>query len=132
MARTISCLVATAMVPSAPPSASEPVSPHENHCRRRVEPQKSKPRTDQRATYDGQFTRSRHVMNLQVAGEFDVAREIRNEAECGGGDHHRNNGQTVETVGEIDRIAGAGDDQGAENDKKRTKLYKQILKRTGS
>ena len=27
MASTISCLVATAMAPSAPPSASEPVSP---------------------------------------------------------------------------------------------------------
>ena len=27
MASTISCLVATAMVPSRPPSASEPVSP---------------------------------------------------------------------------------------------------------
>ena len=66
MASTISCLVATAMAPSAPPSASEPVSPMKIMAGGRVEPQEAEPRADQRAADDGQLAGAGDVVDLQI------------------------------------------------------------------
>ena len=116
MASTISCLVATAMAPSAPPSASEPVSPMKIMAGRRVEPQEAEAGADQGAADDGKLAGALHVVDLQVAREVGVARQVGDQAEGGGGDHHRHDGEAVEAVGEVDGVAGAGDDEDAEQD----------------
>jgi hypothetical protein len=42
-------------------------------------------------------------------------------------DHHRHDGQTVEAVGEIHRIAGADDHEGAERNEEPAEIEQQIL-----
>ena len=58
-------------------------------------------------------------MQLQIVGEHGVADEIDDEAEARRRDHHRHDGKTVEPVGEIDRVAGAHDDENAEGEEER-------------
>ena len=48
----ISCRISTAIVPSAPPSASEPTSPMNSVRRVRVEPEEAEPAADHRAAED--------------------------------------------------------------------------------
>ena len=55
-------------------------------------------------------------MDLQIVGEDRVAGEIGDDAEAGRRDHHRHDGEAVEAVGEVHRIAGADDDEGGEGD----------------
>ena len=45
----------------------------------------------------------------------------------GGGDHHRHDGKTVETIGEVDRIAGADDDEAAEQDEEIAEIEHEVL-----
>jgi hypothetical protein len=59
------------------------------------------------------------VVDLQVVGEHRVAGEIGDEAEGGRRDHHRHDGEPVEPVGQVHRIAGADHDEGAETSGKK-------------
>ena len=47
---------------------------HEDHGRRRVEPQEAEPGADQRAADDGQLADALHVVDLQVAREHGSGR----------------------------------------------------------
>ena len=67
MASTISCLVATAMAPSAPPSAERAGVAHEDHGRRGVEPQEAETGANQRTADDGELAGALHVVDLQIA-----------------------------------------------------------------
>ncbi len=63
IASTISCLVATAMAPNAP-QRQRPGIAHEDHGRRRVEPEEAETCSDQRAADDGEFGGSGDVVDL--------------------------------------------------------------------
>src|SRR5690242_14477765 len=89
---------------------------HEDGGGRRVEPQESKPSADQSSAHDRKFAGSGDVMDLQVVGEDRIAGEIRDHAKAQRRDDDRNDGQPVEAVGEIHRVASADDDEGAEHD----------------
>src|SRR5258705_4239112 len=49
---------------------------HEDHGRRRVEPQEAEPCTDQRSQENRQFAGTRDVIDLQIIGEADISDEI--------------------------------------------------------
>ena len=85
---------------------------HEDRSRRRVEPEKARTRADHRPTQNRQLPGTGDVMNLQVFGKDGIAREIGDEAETRGGNHHGDNRQTVEPVCQVDGIPGADDDEG--------------------
>ena len=111
MASTISCLVATAIAPSSAAERQRAGVAHEDLRRRRVEPEKAEAGADQRAADHRQLAGAGHEIDLQIVGEHRVAGEIGDDAEGRRGDHHRHDRETVEAVGEIDRIAGADDDE---------------------
>ena len=65
-------------------------------------------------------------MDLQVIRKHGVARQISNQPETRRSDHHGNDGQTVETVGQIHRVASGHDDEAAEDDEEPAEIDHQI------
>jgi hypothetical protein len=75
-------------------------------------PEKTDARPDNGAAENGELARSRHIGDLQVTGDLDVACKVGEEQighEAGNG---RTDGQPVQPVGEIDGIGRADDDEG--------------------
>src|SRR5665648_93385 len=64
----------------------------------------------------GELAGAQHEVDLQIVGEQHVTDEVGDEAEGGGGDHHRHDSQAVQAVGQVYRIAGTEDDEGAKGD----------------
>ena len=63
------------------------------------------------------LARSRHVRNEQVLGKIHVTGEAAENTQTAA-DHHRwHDRQTVEAVGQVDRVARADDDEVAQHDK---------------
>ena len=87
---------------------------HEDRGRRRVEPEEAQARAEHRAAQHREFAGAGDVVDLQIVGEHRVAGQIRDHAEAGGGDHDRDDGETVETVGQVHGIAGADHHERAE------------------
>ena len=100
---------------------------HEDRGRRRVEPQEAEAGTDHRAAQHRQFAGAGDVMDLQIVGEHQIAGQIRDQPEARRRDHHRHDRQTVQPVGEVDRIAGADDDEGAEQHESPAEIDHQLL-----
>ena len=100
---------------------------HEDRGRRRVEPEEAQARADHRAAEHRQLAGAGDVVDLQIVGEHDVAGEIGDQAEGRRRDHHRHDGEAVEPVGEVDRIAGADDDEGAEDHEEPAEIDHQFL-----
>ena len=100
---------------------------HEDRRRRRVEPQEAEAGADHRAADDRELAGAGHEMDLQVVGEDRVAGEIGDEAEARRRDHHRHDGEAVEAVGEVDRIAGADDDEGGDRHEEPAEIDDQVL-----
>ena len=89
---------------------------HEDRRRRRVEPEKAEARTEHRATQHDQLAAPDDEVDLQVVRIDRVADQIGDECETQGRDHHRADRQSVEPVSQVHRIAGADDDERAEDD----------------
>ena len=60
------------------------------------------------------LARAFHKMQLQIFGKYRVADEIDDQPVACRRDHHRHDGKAIEPVGDIDRIAGADDDEHAD------------------
>src|SRR5882724_12149928 len=88
---------------------------HEDRGRRRIEPQKSKPSAEQRPAQHGELAGAGDVVDLQIIGEHGIADQIGDQAEACGCDHDRHDRKPVEAVGQVDRVAGADNDEGAED-----------------
>ena len=116
IASTISCLVATATAPSAPPSASEPLSPMKIFAGGALYQRKPRPEPTIAEQNTASLAHPGHEVELQIVGEADVADKIGDQAEGGGGDHHRHGRQAVEAVGKVHRIRGADDHERAERE----------------
>ena len=127
MASTISCLTATAIAPSMPPSASEPVSPMKIEAGGALNQRKPRPGAEQRAAEHREFAGAGDVVDLQIVGEHRVAGEIGDHAEARGRDHDGHDGEAVEAVGEVHRIAGADDDEGAEDHEEPAEIEHHVL-----
>ncbi len=93
----------------------------------RVEPEEAEPGADQRAADHGKLAGALHEMDLQIVGKQNVADEIGDEAEGGGGDHHRHDGEAVEAVGQVHGVAGADDDEGAERNEQPAEIDQHAL-----
>src|ERR1700704_5819776 len=100
---------------------------HEDRCRRRVEPQESQSRAQYRAAQHREFARAGDVIDLQVIREHGVADEICDHAEACRRNHHRDDGKAIETVGQVDRIAGADNDEGAEHHEEPAEIQHHVL-----
>src|SRR5690242_10124875 len=100
---------------------------HEDRGRRRVEPEEAETRAKHRAADHRELAGAGDVIDLQIVGEYGVAREVGDHAETGGRDHHGNNRETIEAVGEIHRIAGADDDEGAKDDEEPAEIDHELL-----
>ena len=116
MASTTSCLVATAIAPSAPPSASEPVSPMKIIAGGALNQRNPRPAPTSAPQITASSPAPCDEMDLQIIGEDLVADEIGDDAKGRRRDHHRHDGEPVKAVRQIDRVAGAGDDEDAEHE----------------
>ena len=80
---------------------------HEDHGRRRIEPQEAQTRADQRGQQHGELARARDVMEIEIVGEHGVADDVGDQAEHGRRHDHRPDRQAVEAVGQVDGVGGA-------------------------
>ena len=87
---------------------------HKNHRGIGVEPQKTKPGASNRTAENHQFSGTRQISNIQVLSEFDVPREISDNAESRSDHDSGHDRQPVQPICQIHRIAGAHHDQIAE------------------
>jgi hypothetical protein len=76
---------------------------------------------------DRELAGARHEVDLQIFGEDRVTDEIGDDAERRRRDHDRHDGQTVEAVGEVHRIAAADDDERREGNEEPAEIDDQIL-----
>ena len=76
-----------------------------------VEPQEGQARARHRAAEHQQFAGAGDVREQQVAREDRVADDVRKHAERRADHHDRHDRQPVQPVGEVDRVAGADDDE---------------------
>ncbi|QTK78004.1 hypothetical protein AT6N2_C0032 [Agrobacterium tumefaciens] len=100
---------------------------HEDGGGRRIEPQKAETRADDGADDDGELTRAGHKIDLQVIGENRITSEIGNHAERRGGNHHGDDGQTIETIRQVHGIARADDDESTEEHEEITEIDHEFL-----
>src|ERR1700726_2270391 len=100
---------------------------HEDRGRRRVEPEKSEARAEQRAAQHRELAGARDIVDLQIVGEDHVAGEIGDQAKACGCNHDRDDCEPVETVGQIDGIAGADNDESAEDHEEPAEIQHYIL-----
>ena len=128
IASTSSCLVTMLIVPSAAPIANEPVSPMKTLAGGALNQRKPSPAPTIAAQNTDKLAGAGHVVQLQVVGENRVADEIGDKAKAAGRDHRRPDRQAVETVGQIDRVRGAGNDQNAERQENQPRLSSTFLK----
>ncbi len=68
-------------------------------------------------------------MDLQIIGEDGMADQIADQHEDAGRDHHRNNRQTIQPIGEIDRIGSADHDKSGEGEIEPADLQQNILEK---
>ena len=110
IASTISWWVATAIAPSAPPSARLPVSPMNTAAGGALNHRKARPAPTIAEQQHGQLAGAEHMRDAEIVGEARVADEIGDQQEGERGDDHRHGRQPVEPVGQVHRIA-EGDDR---------------------
>src|SRR5690606_12330215 len=89
---------------------------HEHLRRVGVEPQETQAGTNQRAAKHDQLASARNIRNQQVFGEAHVTRQVAEDAQCAAHQHGGHNRQTVETVGEVHRIARTDNDEVSQHD----------------
>ncbi len=115
----------TATVPMAPPSASEPTSPmkisagcalyhRKPIAEPTMEPQKMVTSDD-----------LGHLGQLKIVGENRVPADVGEHGQRAGGDDRAADGQPVEAVGEVHRVAGAdNDDRDKEHERQKRQRRK--------
>jgi hypothetical protein len=89
-----------------------PVSPTEHLSRVGVEPQEADGRAHQGRAEDGQLSRPRKVEHVEIGGDIHPPEEIGEHRERRCGNSGQPGGQPVKSIGQVDRVAAAGDDQG--------------------
>ena len=82
---------------------------HEHLRGIRVEPQEAEARARERRAEDEQLAGVRNRRNRQVVREHRVAARVREHAERRGDERRRHDGEAIEPVGEIHRVAHADD-----------------------
>ena len=68
-----------------------------------------------RPAEDGDLARPGPVEEVEVLGEAEVAGDVGEDGEGGGGDERRADGEAVEAVGEVHRVAREGEQQHRED-----------------
>jgi len=84
---------------------------HENFCRMRVVPQKRKPTPDDSSADDAQLAHAGHIRNEQVLGNNDVSRRVGHDRVHDGYRYRTSDGQPVYSIGHVDCIAGADENE---------------------
>ena len=88
-----------------------------------VVPEKADGSADHGSAEDGQFADLGHVLQFEVVGKDDVAADVGEHGQRGGGDDGAADGEAVEAVGEVDGVGGTHqheddeDDEGQEGQK---------------
>ena len=90
--------------------------PHEDLGGIGVVPEEPDAGADDRPAEDGQLPGSRHIGDLEVGGDLDVAGEVGEQQVGHETGDRRADGEAVQTVGEVDGVGGAHDDERRQED----------------
>ena len=94
---------------------------HENLRRVGVVPEKADAGADHGAAEDGDFADHRHALQFEIIGEDGIAAHVGKHGERRRSDDGATDGQPIQPVGEVHRVAGADDDQGDEDDERQVR-----------
>ena len=99
----------TAMVPSVPPSDSEPTSPMNISagCALYQRKPREAPTSAPQKTVSSP-TRG-NVLNFQIGGPAEVAAHVGQHGQRAGRDHRATNGQAIQSIGQVHGIRRADD-----------------------
>ena len=93
---------------------------------------KPKPGADHRAAQHGKFAGARDEVDLEIVREHGVAGEIGDQPEAGRRNHHRHDGEAIEAVGQVHCVAGADNDEGAEQRRRHQPRLNTISLKNGN
>ena len=100
---------------------------HEHLRRVGVVPEKAQTGGDHRGAKHRQLADAGDIGNLQVLGELEMAGDVGDDRVGGRGDHHRPDGQAIESVGQIDRVGRADDHQHGKGNIKTPEIKRRVL-----
>src|ERR1044071_9254399 len=100
---------------------------HEDVGGVRVVPKEPETGADQRSAEDGQLTGRLEPHEQQILREHRVPCDIGKGSECRSGDRERADGEPIETVGKVHRVAGADEHENCEQDVERAEIRNQVL-----
>ena len=80
----------------------------------RIKPQESQSRAHHGGAENRQFPGSGNKRDKQVLAEFNVSRDITQYSQRQTDNRHTADGSTIQSIGQINRIGGADNDQGHE------------------
>ncbi len=101
--------------------------PHEHHCRIGVEPQETEAGSYQGGTENQHLSGPGNVGDSQILGELVMAGHVGKDPERTRNHYGWHHGKAVETVCEVDGVAGSDDDKVGKQDKPRTHVYGHML-----
>ena len=101
---------------------------HKDLRRIGVKPQKAQPRADDRRTDDHQFAGVAQIGDVQVVGEIHVTGRPRHQRKTRRDEDGGHDRQAVETVGQVNRIAGADDHEVGQQDIEQPQLRHNVFK----
>ena len=102
---------------------------HEDHGGRGVEPQEAKARPYKRPANHRKLAGAFHKMHLQIFRKDSVAHEIHDHPVARRRNHHRHDGQAIQPIRYIHRVACPHDDEHADKYEETAKWNEHILEK---
>ena len=100
---------------------------HEEFRRRCIEPEKAESAADQGATDNRELSGAGNVLDLKIFGDACMAGCVGEHEKGASGDHHGADSESVESVGQVHRIARGDDDEGRQGDVEDSDVWREIL-----
>src|SRR5579875_4182448 len=92
----------------------------------RVVPEKADGRSHHGAAEDSHFGNLRHFRELKIIRENSMSADVSEHGQRAGGDHRAADGQSVQAVSEIHRVAGSDNNNGHKSDERQESYRPQI------
>jgi hypothetical protein len=97
--------------PDGPAEGEGAYVSHEHFSGMRVVPEETDAGANHGAAEDRDFAHHGHPLQFEIVGEDSVSADVREHGERGGGDDGATDGQPIQPIGEIHRVARANDDE---------------------
>ena len=110
------------MTPKAAPKDKAPISPMNTWGRIGVEPQEAQAGTGDGPADDADLPHAGDVGDIEIIGELDMAGHIGEHGQAASDHDDRQDRQAIQAVSQIDGVAGADDDEIAQQDERQAQF----------